>query len=135
MISAGIWAALRSHSCIRAGFNLAFSAPYLRLHSTNNPFHERRPWGWDAETERVSSAALRLRHQLIPYIYSMAWRNHTESMPLIRPMYHEFAADDEQAYHCPDQYTFGSELIAAPFLEPLDEAYQVKPPGGLAASR
>ena len=94
-------------------------SPILRLHSTNNPFHERRPWGWDAETERVTSAALRLRHRLIPYIYSMAWRNHTESLPMIRPMYHEYARD-EQAYHCPDQYTFGSELIAAPFLEPLD---------------
>ncbi len=95
-------------------------SPILRLHSTNNPFHERRPWGWDAETERISSAAMRLRHQFIPYIYSMAWRNHTASRPLIRPMYHAHA-EDEQAYHCPDQYFFGSELIAAPFLEPLDE--------------
>ena len=95
-------------------------SPILRLHSTSNPFHERRPWGWDAETERVTSAALRLRHQLIPYIYSMAWRNHTRDLPLIRPMYHDYA-QDEQAYHCPDQYTFGSELLAAPFLERLDE--------------
>ena len=94
-------------------------SPILRLHSTNNPFHKRRPWGWDAETERVTSAALRLRHQLIPYIYSMVWRNHTENMPLIRPMYHDHPAD-EQAYHCADQYAFGSELIAAPFLESLD---------------
>jgi hypothetical protein len=94
-------------------------SPILRLHSTNNPFHERRPWGWDAETARVTSQALRLRHRLIPYIYSMAWRNHTQHQPLVRPMYHDYA-EDEQAYHCPDQYTFGSELLAAPFLEPLD---------------
>ena len=94
-------------------------SPILRLHSTNNPFHERRPWGWDAETERVAARALRLRHRLIPYLYSMAWRNHVHSQPLVRPMYHGHAGD-EQAYHCPDQYYFGSELIAAPFLEPLD---------------
>jgi len=94
-------------------------SPILRLHSTNNRFHERRPWGHDAETERAANHALRLRHSLIPYIYSMAWRNHTESTPLIRPIYHQHA-DDEPAYHCPDQYFFGSELIAAPFTKPAD---------------
>jgi alpha-glucosidase (family GH31 glycosyl hydrolase)/putative sterol carrier protein len=94
-------------------------SPILRLHSTNNPFHERRPWGWDAETDRVATAALRLRHQLIPYIYAMAWRNHLHQAPLIRPMYHEFPSQ-EPAYHCPDQYLFGSELLAAPFITPMD---------------
>ncbi len=94
-------------------------SPILRLHSTNNPFHERRPWGWDAETSRVTTAALRLRHQLIPYIYTMAWRNHTQQLPLIRPMYHEFPAQ-ESAYHCPDQYLFGSELLVAPFITFMD---------------
>jgi putative sterol carrier protein len=96
----------------------AFS-PIMRLHSTNNPFHERRPWGWDAETDRVATDALRFRHQLIPYIYTMAWRNHTQQLPLVRPMYHEFPAQ-EPAYHCPDQYLFGSELLAAPFITPMD---------------
>jgi alpha-glucosidase (family GH31 glycosyl hydrolase) len=94
-------------------------SPILRLHCTNNPVHERRPWGWDAETERVATAALRLRHQLIPYIYTMAWRNHTRHMPLVRPMYHGFPAQ-EAAYHCPDQYLFGSELLVAPFVAPMD---------------
>ena len=96
----------------------AFS-PIMRMHCTNNPFHERRPWGWDAETERVATAALRLRHQLVPYLYTMAWRNHTQQLPLIRPMYHEFPSQ-EPAYHCPDQYLFGSELLAAPFITPRD---------------
>ena len=27
-------------------------SPIFRLHSTNNPFHDRRPWGYDAETLR-----------------------------------------------------------------------------------
>jgi putative sterol carrier protein len=94
-------------------------SPILRLHSTNNPFHERRPWGWDAETDRVATAALRLRHQFIPYLYTMAWRNHKHQLPLIRPMYHESPAQ-EPAYVCPDQYLFGSELLVAPFTSPID---------------
>ncbi len=94
-------------------------SPILRLHSTNNPYHERRPWGYDAEIERVSSNALRLRHQFIPYLQSMAWINHHESVPLVRPMYYEHP-EDEQAYHCRNQYLFGSELIVAPFTTPAD---------------
>jgi alpha-glucosidase (family GH31 glycosyl hydrolase)/putative sterol carrier protein len=92
-------------------------SPIFRLHSTNNPFHERRPWGYDAQTEAVTSEAMRLRHALIPYIYTMAWRNHTDDAPLVRPMYHDHPLQ-EPAYHCPDQYCFGSELVVAPFNAP-----------------
>ncbi len=95
-------------------------SPIFRLHSTNNPFHERRPWGYDRETEAVISEAMRLRHDLVPYLYTMAWRNHTEHMPLVRPMYHAYPAE-EPAYHCPDQYYFGSELVVAPFTGPAGE--------------
>ncbi len=94
-------------------------SPILRLHSTQNRFHERRPWGHDAETARITAEAMRLRHAFIPYLYTMAWRNHTLHQPLVRPMYHEYPTA-ESAYHCPDQYSFGSELLAAPFLAPRD---------------
>lgn len=94
-------------------------SPILRLHSTKNRFHERRPWGYDAETERLACAALRLRHAFIPYLYTMAWENHIEHRPLVRPLYHDYPTH-EAAYHCPDQYSFGSELLVAPFISPMD---------------
>ena len=94
-------------------------SPILRLHSTSNRFLERRPWGYDAEIERVSSAALRLRAALVPYLYSMAWRTHCEARPLVQPMYYLYP-EDEEAYHCPNQYAFGSELLAAPFVTRRD---------------
>jgi alpha-glucosidase (family GH31 glycosyl hydrolase) len=92
-------------------------SPIFRLHCTNNPFHERRPWAYDAETCRVTREAMQFRHALIPYLYSMAWRQHRDAVALARPMYHDYPAD-ERAYHCPDQYAFGSELIAAPHIRP-----------------
>ncbi len=95
-------------------------SPIMRLHSTKNPYHERRPWARDAETFRVTRDAMQLRHSLIPYLYAMAWRNHKEGVTPIRPMYHDFP-EHEEAYHCHDQYTFGSELVAAPFLQPADK--------------
>jgi hypothetical protein len=92
-------------------------SPILRLHSTKSALLERRPWGYDAEIERVSTAALRLRHALIPYLYSMAWRAASESRPLALPMYYLYPEAPE-AYRCPNQYWFGSELVAAPFVTP-----------------
>src|SRR5690606_29482521 len=49
-------------------------SPIFRLHSTKNHFHERLPWKYDAEIGRLASDMLRLRHQLIPYLYSMSWK-------------------------------------------------------------
>jgi alpha-glucosidase (family GH31 glycosyl hydrolase) len=94
-------------------------SPILRLHSTKNAQLERRPFGWDAETLRLTRLAMQMRHRLIPYLYSMSWRDHAQAETPFRPMYHDYP-DQEAAYFCPDQYTFGSELIAAPYLSPRD---------------
>lgn len=94
-------------------------SPIFRLHSTKNPYHERLPWGYDAEVFRIAQAAMQLRHALIPYLYSMAWRCAVQGRPLILPMYF-LNPEAEEAYHSPNQYLFGSELIAAPFVTPRD---------------
>lgn len=100
-------------------------SPITRLHSTFNAYQERRPWGFDAEVLRIAKGVFQLRHALIPYIYTMAWRNTTQDIPLVTPMYFAIGdangdanPEDESAYMCPDQYNFGSELVAAPFLTP-----------------
>jgi hypothetical protein len=49
----------------------------------------------------------------------MAWRNTAEARPLVLPMYYTHP-EDEAAYHAPNQYWFGSELIAAPYVTPRD---------------
>lgn len=94
-------------------------SPIFRLHSTKNAFHDRRPWGYDAETLAVTREAMQLRHALIPTIYSLSWHNATQHQAMIRPMYHDYPTRDE-AYRCPQQYTFGPDLIAAPYTTPAD---------------
>lgn len=93
-------------------------SPILRLHSTNNPYSERRPWGWGAAIEPLAREALQLRHALIPYLYTMTWRNTQAGIPLITPLYYSHPNTDD-AYECPQAYWFGSELVAAPFTAPL----------------
>jgi hypothetical protein len=91
-------------------------SPILRLHCTSNPFHERRPWGRGPAADRAASRAMRLRHALIPYIYSMAWRNYQTGLPLITPVY--YSNPNENTFTAYSTYWFGSELLAAPFTRP-----------------
>jgi hypothetical protein len=95
-------------------------SPIFRLHSTKNPFHERLPWKYDAETERLARRSMQFRYALIPYLYSMAWREHLTGATLIRPMYYA-APTEEASYQASNQYLFGSQLIAAPFTSRRDE--------------
>jgi alpha-glucosidase (family GH31 glycosyl hydrolase) len=95
-------------------------SPILRLHSTNNIFLDRRPWGWDKNVYYASKKALQLRHEFIPYLYSMNWRTHRMGESLVRPLYH-LHPEREEAYVCPQAYYFGTELISAPFTQPMPQ--------------
>ncbi len=95
-------------------------SPILRIHSAKGYFYDQRPWVFEnAEVRETLRDAMQLRHALIPYLYTMAWRAHRDSLPLLLPMYYEYP-EAEAAYHCPGQYLFGTELIAAPFTAPTD---------------
>ncbi|MFT5195885.1 MAG: alpha-glucosidase (family GH31 glycosyl hydrolase) [Candidatus Promineifilaceae bacterium] len=99
-------------------------SPVMRLHSTKNRFHERRPWGYTAEIEDLSSAVMRLRHSLIPYLYTMNRRNQIEHLPLVQPIYHNWP-DAAESWQCPQEYSFGTELIVAPYTASPDPDTQL----------
>ena len=62
--------------------------------------------------------ALRLRHRMIPYLHTMNWRASRTGLPLVEPMYWG-SPDIDAAYHVPNEYMFGTELLAAPITEPM----------------
>ncbi|QGN08008.1 DUF5110 domain-containing protein [Halorhabdus sp. CBA1104] len=95
-------------------------SPINRIHTTKHRFIDKRPWAFDGTISESLEDALTLRHELLPYIYTMAWRDHTESVPLVRPMYYHHP-DAEAAYETVHQYYFGSELLAAPHLSERDD--------------
>lgn len=88
-------------------------SPIMRLHCSNNIFNGKEPWRFGLETEAVMGEALRLRHRMIPYLYTMNHRNYEKDLPLVIPMYYEHP-EDERAYQVPNQYYFGSELLVIP---------------------
>ena len=92
-------------------------SPVLRMHSTSNRFNSKEPWRYSAAIEKMMIDMLRLRHRLIPYLYTMNWRCHTQGELLIQPMYYAYP-DQEEAYQVPNQYMFGSELMVMPITSP-----------------
>lgn len=101
----------------------AFS-PILRLHSNKNPFIYREPWRFNHETYVSMKKFLRLRHQMIPYLYTMNYRAHSDDIPLVTPLYYEYP-NLREAYEMPNEYFFGSELLVCPITKKHDEVTQM----------
>ncbi|KAF2253828.1 glycoside hydrolase family 31 protein [Trematosphaeria pertusa] len=112
-------------------------SPILRLHSDNNPFNTREPWRFNDEACKVMEDTLRLRHRLIPYLYTMNARSASDDEPLVQPMYWDYP-EHEEAYNVPNQFRFGSELIVSPVTQPRDKGTHLAatkawlPPGRFA---
>ena len=100
----------------------AFS-PINRLHSTNNPWMSKEPWTYPAEASAAQTAALRLRHQLVPYLYTMTIRATRDFEPLVQPLYWS-NPDRTEAYENKNLFHFGSELLVLPLTTPRDSSTQ-----------
>lgn len=92
-------------------------SPIMRLHSTSNEFYGKEPWSYNMEAERIMTGFLQLRHRLIPYLYTMNYLTHLQGLPLLQPMYYRH--DTEEAYHVPNQYYFGTQMIVCPITKPV----------------
>lgn len=98
---------------------LGVLSPINRLHSSNSEFQSKEPWCYGYEEQAVVKDWLRLRHAMFPYLYTMNYRTHTQRLPLVQPMYYSHPKC-HAAYEVPNQYWFGSELMAAPITAKQD---------------
>ncbi|MBQ7861570.1 MAG: DUF5110 domain-containing protein [Clostridia bacterium] len=94
-------------------------SPIMRLHSTSNEFMGKEPWKHNYTAEALATKALRERHALIPYLYSMNYRTHKDCLALCEPMYYEYSEIPE-AYKVKNQFFFGSELMVAPITSKIN---------------
>lgn len=92
-------------------------SPIMRLHSTNNRFISKEPWRYRPEIRAVIEKFLRLRHRMLPYLYTMNYRQYAERIPMILPMYYRYPRQKE-AYQVSNQYLFGSEMMVAAVTTP-----------------
>lgn len=89
-------------------------SPINRLHS-NNTSLSKEPWLYGEKAEKITTEFLRLRHRLLPYLYTANIRTARDGEPLVMPMY--YLDKTEDGYKAKNQYYFGSELMVAPVVE------------------
>lgn len=98
---------------------LGVFSPILRLSAAESHYYKREPWLWDAKTFAIVKDYLRLRHRLIPYIYTEGYKYAKTGLPLIQPVYYKYPEIyDEPLYK--NEYYFGTELFIAPITGKKD---------------
>ncbi len=100
-------------------FQLGVFSPINRLHSTSSAFNSKEPWRFSPSAEEAMVRFLRLRHQLVPYLYTANWLAHAEGKAPLRPIYYENPYEPD-AYNVPNQYFFGEALMVAPITSKVD---------------
>ena len=104
-------------------YQLGAFSPINRLHSTDSPFNGKEPWNFHGDAERAMTSALRLRHAMIPYLYTMNRRAAFDNEPLVQPLYWDYP-EIEDAYKLTDEFRFGTELLVAPIVDPAERSVQ-----------
>jgi alpha-glucosidase (family GH31 glycosyl hydrolase) len=94
-------------------------SPILKLSADAGRFYKREPWRWDVRTYAIAGEYLTLRHRLIPYLYSEAYRYYKFGIPLIQPVYYQYPEIyDDVLYK--NEYSFGSQFFICPIVTKKD---------------
>ncbi len=98
---------------------LGVYSPVFRFSADKSKYYKREPWKWDVKTIGIVREYTKLRHKLIPYIYTEAYKYSKVGDQLIEPLYYKYPEIiDEPLYR--DEYYFGSELFVSPITEQKD---------------
>ncbi len=100
-------------------------SPILRLHCSAMDYGTKEPMAYMNGKGLLAEEFLRLRHRMIPYLYSAMLDTSENGKALIEPMYYDYP-DTEEAYRFKNQYMFGGQLLVAPVTEPSDRKGMTK---------
>lgn len=101
--------------------------PVYRIHGTNI---EREPYVFrelDPEVYQSLRSAARLRYQLIPYIYSLAWQCTSNGYTMMRALPMDFP-DESGLRKIDDQFMFGPALLVHPVTRAMERLSNPAPP-------
>ena len=94
-------------------------SPILRFHSDKGKYYKREPWRWDKKTAEIVDDYLRIRHELIPYLYTEAYEYYDKGTMIFQPLYYLYPKYyDDLVYR--NEYFFGRQLFVTPILNKKD---------------
>jgi len=112
-------------------FEYATFVPILRVHGQSPP---REIWQFGGEGSPAYAAMLRfdrLRHRMLPYVYSLAASITRDAGTMMRPLVMDFRADPA-ARAVGDEFMFGPALLVSPVTTHRARARPVYLPAGAA---
>ncbi len=92
--------------------------PIYKSHSTKDMSMEKRFWVFPDHFDAMR-AAIRLRYDLSPYIYTAARQAYDTGISICRPLYYAWPEEDK-AYECTQEFMFGDDILATTVCEPAD---------------
>jgi alpha-glucosidase len=87
-------------------------SPFFRGHTMINT-RDSEPWAFGEDTEQISRNYIRLRYQLLPYIYSCFYEAAKTGMPVQRSLAIQYT-HEPKVYQYQHQYLFGPSILVAP---------------------
>jgi alpha-D-xyloside xylohydrolase len=100
--------------------------PNFRAHGSRP---ENEVWSYGKQAEPILEKYLRLRYQLMPYLYSLGHATHETGAPFMRGLFMDFGNDPNVA-NIGDEYMFGPALLVAPVTEQGRTSREVYLPAG-----
>jgi len=100
--------------------------PVMRAHGERQ---HNEVWAYGKEAEPILSRYLRLRYELMPYTYSLAYASYQTGAPYMRALFMDFPNDPNVA-NIPDEYMFGPAFLVAPVTEQGATSRKVYLPAG-----
>jgi alpha-D-xyloside xylohydrolase len=107
-------------------FEYATFLPIFRSHGSRR-YNE--VWSYGAQAEPILSKYLRLRYEMMPYIYSLGYKTWMTGAPFLRALPLDFP-DDPKVTDLRDEYMFGPALLVAPVTEQRATIRSVYLPAG-----
>ena len=92
--------------------------PIYKTHSTKDMTMEKRFWVFPDHFDAMR-AAVRLRYDLAPYIYTAARQAYDTGVSICRPLYYNWPEADK-AYTETQEFMFGDDILATTVCEPVD---------------
>ncbi|PYS71341.1 MAG: hypothetical protein DMF73_10945, partial [Acidobacteria bacterium] len=97
-------------------YQVGFLAPFFRNHHAIDGY-DQEPWRFGKYYEDIIRRYLKLRYQLLPFLYTTLEEAHRTGVPLFRPLMLNYQ-DDPNTYNLDDEFMIGEDLLVAPIVKP-----------------
>ena len=96
-------------------YQVSFLSPFCRNHKVIDGY-DQEPWRFGKYYEDIIRKYLKLRYQLLPFLYTSLEEAHRTGVPLFRPLLLNYQ-DDESTYNLDDEFMVGGDLLVAPVMK------------------